>query len=261
MPTALEVLKHAEGTIVTARDGKERALTLLPPLTEDECRRLESQVPCAIPGEARALFRYARGFEAPNIFWKAAYGELAEIDLSGLDGGFGLVELCPHALSIAGDGCGNFWVIDLTADSKLWGPIFYACHDPPVIVYQTDCMSHFIEDVLKGCNPPWQSEIGDVHGRLTTRIWRENPGVLSFDECVDSPDADLRTFARSRDASYEFIDMRAPRLGDGFSWGRYGSKFVVKRFGEKRIFANQKKSRWQKFKEALKSREANRLRR
>jgi len=54
-------------------------------------------------------------------------------------------------------------------------------------------------------------------------------------------------FARSLDASCEFVDLRRPKLGDGFSWGRYGP--VVKRYGEKRIFANQiNKSRWQKFK-------------
>jgi hypothetical protein len=47
--------------------------------------------------------------------------------------------------------------------------------------------------------------------------------------------------------------LRFPKLGDGFSWGRYGRRFVVKRFSKKRIFANQiNKSSWQKFKDALK---------
>ena len=87
---------------------------------------------------------------------------------------------------------------------------------------------------------------------MADRIWRDNRGVLSFEECADSGDADLRTFAKSLDASYEFVDLRVPKLGDGFSWGGYGNRFVVKRFGDKRIFANQKKSRWQKFKDALK---------
>jgi len=64
-------------------------------------------------------------------------------------------------------------------------------------------------------------------------------------------------FARSLDASYEFVDLRTPKLGDGFSWGRCGRRFVVKRYGEKRIFVNQiNKSRWQKLKDALKMAES-----
>jgi hypothetical protein len=251
MTTALKIIKQADGTIFITREGKKQSLSLLPPLSGKDCGKLEISLPCPIPTEERELFQYARGFEVPNLL-KATHGALTEFDLSGVDGGFGLEEVFPHAFSVAGDGCGNFWVVDLTRESKSWEPIFFACHDPPVIVYQTDSLAHFIEDALKGGNPPWHSEIEDVHGTLTTRIWRENPGVLSFEECVDSTDADLRAFAQSLDASYEFVDLRAPKLGDGFSWGRYGNRFGVKRFGEKRIFANQKKSRWQKFKDAWK---------
>jgi hypothetical protein len=40
-----------------------------------------------------------------------------------------------------------------------------------------------------------------------------------------------------------------PGRGDRFSWGRYGSKFIVKRLG-KRIFANRKKTRFREFRDA-----------
>jgi hypothetical protein len=174
------------------------------------------------------------------------------MDLAGLPDGFGLEEVCPHALSIAGDECGNFWVVDLTSDSRSWAPIYYACHDAPVFVFQTDSLAHFIEESQRGVIAPWTSEIQDVHGKFSRQVWRTNSGVLSYEECANSSDADLREFANSLDATYEFVDLRSPKLGEGFSWGRYGRRFVVKRFGEKRIFANQKKSRWQRFKDALK---------
>jgi hypothetical protein len=251
MPSPIETLKGAEGTIFKDRDGSQQPLLLLPHLTDEEFRRLEASVPCPIPDEARELFRYARGFRVPNLIG-GPHKLLTEIDLSGLEAEFGLEQVFPHARSIAGDGCGNFWVIDLTSDSQSWGPVFYACHDAPVIVYQTDSLAHFIEEALRGGNSPWESEIADVNAALTSRIWRENPGVLSFEQCADSSDADLKEFAGSLDLTYEFVDLRAPKLGDGFSWGRYGSRSVVKRFGEKRIFANQRKSRWQRFKDAWK---------
>lgn len=244
MSTLLEILKNAAGTPLVNKAGVREEFRLLPSLIPEEFRELESAIPCPLSAEMKDVFAVTRGFEC---------GDLGLVDLSGLPGGFGLEEVCPHALSIAGDECGNFWVIDLTSDSRTWGPIYYACHDAPVFVYQTDSLAHFIEEALRGEIAPWKSEIWDVHDKFSHQIWRANPGVLSYEECAISSDVELREFARSLDPTYEFVDLRFPKLGDGFSWGRYGRRFVIKRFGEKRIFANQiNKSRWRKFRDALK---------
>ena len=149
MATPLQTLKTAEGTILRGRDGNQKPLSLLPPLTDEEFRRLEASIPCPVPEEARELLQYSRGLEGPSLL-RAPHRMLDRIDVSGLDGGFGLEEIFPHALSIAGDVCGNFWVIDLNSGSTSWGPIFYACHDAPVIAYQTDSLAHFIQEVLRG---------------------------------------------------------------------------------------------------------------
>ena len=98
-------------------------------------------------------------------------------------------ELFPHGLPLAHDGLGNSWIVDVTTESHSWGPIFCSSHDAPVIVYQTD-----------------------------------NPGVLSFSRCIHSSDPDLKTFAESLDETWQFVDLRKPVIGDGFSWGRYGPK-------------------------------------
>jgi cell wall assembly regulator SMI1 len=247
MPTLLETLKNAAGKTLINEDGIKEELTLLPPLNAEEFQALESDIPCRVPDEMRAFFAVTRGFEG---------GALETVDFSGSTdaGGFGLEEIFPHAIPIAHDGFGNYWVLDLTSTSDQWGPIFYACHDAPVIVFQTHSPAHFAQEAMRFYNSPWESEIDDVHGGLATRIWRENPGVLSFEECANSKNEDLRTFARSLDASYEFIDLRNPKLGDGFSWGRHGARTVNKRFGEKRIFAYQKKTKWERFRQFWKPR-------
>jgi hypothetical protein len=160
-------------------------------------------------------------------------------------------EIFPHAVTLAADGFGNFWVVDLTSESRAWAPIFYACHDPPVIVFQTDSLLDFVKEAIRFGNKPWKSEIDDVHEGLSTRIWRENPNVLSFDDCVHSGDPDLHTFAESLDQTWEFIDLRNPILGEGFAWGRYGAKTANRRFREKRVFACKKKSLGRRFLDAL----------
>jgi hypothetical protein len=76
----------------------------------------------------------------------------------------------PIRKTLATDGYGKSWIVDLTRESTSFGPIFYACHDAPVIVYQTDSLLHFVEEVVVSGNKPWKSEIVDVHETFTTRI-------------------------------------------------------------------------------------------
>jgi cell wall assembly regulator SMI1 len=223
----IEILKKAEGLKFTSEDGDADELALLPPLPPDEIDKLQAKLPCRIPEEIRELLSFCRGFD----------GVLEAIDFSGLSGGFGMEEILPHALPIAHDGFGNYWIIDLTKDSTTWGPIYFACHDAPVIVFQTDSLSHFIEEAFRLGNAPWKGEIDDVHEKHHHRIWKENPGTLTYEQCLSSGDADLAAFAESLGQKYLFIDMRNPKIGDGFSWGRYGAKTVNKRYGDKRIFA------------------------
>jgi hypothetical protein len=40
-----------------------------------------------------------------------------------------------YGLPIAADGYGYFWVVDLHPDTTTSGPIYFACHDAPVMLY------------------------------------------------------------------------------------------------------------------------------
>jgi hypothetical protein len=240
MNPIIDSLKRTEGTIFVNEDGYRDEFKLKPPLTEPGLLAFEASLPCPLPEEIRELLRFARGFD----------GVLDGIDFAD-SAGFGFEDIFPHAKSLATDGCGNFWIVDLTRESKSFGPIFYACHDASVIVYQTDSLLHFLREVVRFGNKPWKSEIDDVHEIFTTRIWRENPCVLSFAECVATGDADLKALAESLDETWEFADMRNPSFGDGYSWGRYGAKTLNRRYGDRRIFACQKRSVGRRFLDAL----------
>ena len=238
----IELLQGHLDTVFVNEDGIEEPFRLMPPLAGSELIELEHSLPCLLPDEIREVLKFARGFE----------GVLDGIDFAGTsDTGFGLEEIFPHPVPLAADGYGNYWFVDLTSTSPSWGPIFFACHDAPVIVYQCDSVLHFVEECIRFGNKPWRSEIDDVHETFTNRIWNENPGVLSFAEALSAGDADLAAFAGSLDESWQFVDLRNARLGDGFFWGRYGWRTKSKRFGEKRIFAYQVRTRWQRVRDAL----------
>jgi SMI1 / KNR4 family (SUKH-1) len=238
----VELLKASEGKLLVDEDGNHEHLRLLPPLSSAELQALANRIPCPVPQEVQELFSFSRGFKG---------GALAMVDFSGVGEGWQMEEILPHALPLAGDGFGNYWVVDLTSNSTTWGPIFYASHDAPVIVFQADNLQHFVSEVLKFSSEPRKSEIDDVHERLSRRIWSQNPGVLSRADSSARCDPELRQFAATLDDTWEFIDLRNAKLGDGFSWGLYGPRTANRRFGEKRIFARQKKSLGRRFIDAV----------
>lgn len=84
--------------------------------------------------------------------------------------------------------------------------------------------------------PPYTSLVDDVHEDRLFRVWRRNPGVMEYDECMQSTDFELQKFAQELDPSFQIIDMRKPEFGFGFSWGRYGPETVVRRHGDLAIF-------------------------
>ena len=71
-------------------------------------------------------------------------------------------------------------------------------------------------------------------------MWKTNPGVLSYEQCLRSVDPILSGFAHELDDSFQIIDLRGAKPGDGFSWGRYGPNTRIKRFRTHAVFAYQK---------------------
>jgi hypothetical protein len=240
MNSVIEFLKQTEGTVFINKDGLKDEFRLRPPLTEQELLAFQDQLPCPLPEETRELLKFARGFD--GVLEGIEFADTSE---------FGLEEILPHARALATDGFGNYWVVDLTKETTLFGPILYVCHDAPVVVFQTESLLHFVQEVVRFGNKPWKSEIDDVYETFSDRIWRENPCVLSFKQCFTSEDVELKAFAGSLDESWEFADLRNPKLGDGFSWGRYGPKTQNQRYGDSRIFACQKKNFGRRLLDAL----------
>ena len=165
-----DMLRSLAGLPLTDESGQAHVLELRPPATDAEIRRLEETLPAPLPEEMRAALGVTTGL---------ANGPLESFSLLDLEG-FGLEEAFPHAYSIAHDGYGNFWVLDLLPGDGAWGPVFYACHDPPVIGYQAETVEAFLGDVVAMWRPG-RSPVDRMHEEEVHRIWRENPGLLTPD--------------------------------------------------------------------------------
>lgn len=183
-------------------------MTPLPGLSEAEFAELASRVPTTPPEELKA----SRGVSLKE----------GVIDLAGVEGGQALDELFPHGLNIAVDAYGNSWCVDLGGPE--WGPVFYVCHDPPIVVYQAATGQEFVR-----------------RGQL--------PEVLECREKPAGDDAVTRAFAAELGEGWELVDLRDPQPGEGFCWGQHGPGTELRRCPQARIFARKrpaKKPFWKK---------------
>jgi cell wall assembly regulator SMI1 len=185
-----DMLRSLAGLQLTDEDGKVHLLELRPPATDAELRRLEETLPAPLPEGMRAVLAVSTGL---------AKGLLESFSLLDLEG-FGLEEAFPQAYSIAQDGYGNYWVLDLLPGDGAWGPVFYACHDPAVIGYQAETIEAFLADIVAMWRPG-RSRVDRMHEEEVHRIWREHPGLLTPDGAAGSDDPILAGFAATLPAA------------------------------------------------------------
>lgn len=181
--TPVELVREASNRPLVTEDGDPVSLELRPPPSQAEIAALEARLPCPLPSEVRELLAFCRGFRG---------GAADFVDFTGQECMFEYEPAFPHGLPIAADGFGNFWVVDLLPTSRAWGPIYFACHDAPVILYQSPSLEHFLAELFKCSIPPHKGLVDDVHEDRLFDVWRKNPGVMSRDECVRSGDPDLK---------------------------------------------------------------------
>jgi SMI1/KNR4 family protein SUKH-1 len=217
-------LRSLAGLRLTDDDGDEHVLELLPPASDAELRAVEAAITGPLPAEIQDTLRVSKGL---------AKGPLESFSLVDLEG-FGLEEAFPNAYSIAHDGFGNYWVLDLLPGSTAWGPVFYACHDPPVIAFQAPTIEQFLLDAVAIWRSGPRSPVDVVREDVVHRIWRDSSEPREPDAAGD---AALRAFADELPPGAVIADLRQPVVGDGFAWGRFGPRTTIRRAGEEHIWA------------------------
>lgn len=187
---------------------------------------VERRLGVPLPADLRTLLGVCHGVR--GLAW--------EIDFTG-SLSFEMTALFPHGLPIVGDHAGNFWVVDCTATPEAEAAIFFACHDPPVMLWQCRGMATLLRELRRTFTTAEPSSLDDVHEDRLHRVWATNPGILDRRAALDGPDETLRTFARSLTDGWSIVDLRAAAPGMGFSWGRHGSRTRLVRDGDHRVFA------------------------
>jgi cell wall assembly regulator SMI1 len=230
--TAIEQIAAARQTKLVDEDGNPVTIKLEAPRTSEEINTIETKVGLTLPEELRMVLAFCSGID----------GCLQDIDFTGASMAFACEEIFPNGLPIAADGCGNFWVLDITPQTTRTAPVFFACHDAPVILYQSADLASFLAEVFRMNAPSRKSLLEEVQSDRLFKVWRNNPGVIDQRTASLSSDPALRSFAAALPGQFQIIDLRNVDPGMGFSWGRYGPRTEVRRHGYERIFGYAKPS-------------------
>jgi len=209
-------------------DGEPVRLDLLPPAgqgTVDGLRDRYGALGAALPAELVRLLGLTSGAEA-----------LLDLDLTGERHSIEVAELLPAGHPVAADGFGNFWLLDLTPDTVETAPVFFACHDAPVLLYQAASLGDFLDQALGALEPRRDTTIDDVHEDRLFEVGRRAPQSMPWRAAMTSDDQALRDFAASLDESWTVVDLRRRDVGMGVAWGAHGARTRLARHGWERVF-------------------------
>ncbi len=210
----------------------------MPGLSEDEITRFAEKLPGPLPDDVRELLKFSAGFSFPLGFLRE---EIGTVQFQGTNQFAFPDATIPCAIDLLGDGCGNFWVVDVDGKSGNWGPVYFACHDPAVVVVQAEDLAQFLVQTLdpSGSNPP--DALKHVAREAVMKIWQEDPWLVPVSEARESGDETVSNFTKQLPETFYVADLRSKKIGSGFSWG-LSPNFEVRRAGTESIFAVQRKA-------------------
>ncbi len=197
----------------TSEDGDEYQIELKPGLSEQEVEDFEKLLPTKqIPKDHKELLQFTSGFDF--------YG-IDEVSFDAI-GQFGFEEFFPNSIQLAGDGFGNFWILDIYSTGE-FGNVFYVCHDPPVIVKHSENILQFIQHIDEYGSDHDGSNLNIIHEETVFDIWEKNNGFTELSLCRESDDPILKEFALSLPDNFVIADLRNKNNKAGFAWGKFGA--------------------------------------
>ncbi|GAB2457795.1 hypothetical protein GCM10011375_06720 [Hymenobacter qilianensis] len=211
MSQLIKQLQLLEADRFVSEDDEEYQVQLLPGLTDEQVRAFAESMPQGrLSADIQELLLFTRGFE---------FSPLEEILFDAFNQ-FGLEELFPNSIQLAGDGFGNFWILDINQTGQ-WGSVFYVCHDPAVIIRQSTDLCEFLRHIQEFGKLGADSWLDQVHGQISSSIWLErktSKGMTRAQVAKVSSDAVVRQFSSTVPADYLIADLRVDSPILGFAW-------------------------------------------
>ena len=231
--TNIEIIKRLKTSTFEDEDGGNYTLDFARGLTEDELKFLKTKFPAnRIADELLEILRETRGWDGYGL--DSAYFD--SIDE------FGFTELVPHSITLGHDGFGNCWVLEIKDNGDL-GKIYYACHDPAVLVIYCDTLNEFFKSLEEFYKNPGNNYLNDVHEKVVMDIWSTNPNTVDIADFRKGNNEFSVFLNEFTDNNWVVADLRQKTKKDGFAWGRFGSNQFTKRHPKELVWVIKKKKK------------------
>ena len=210
-----------------SEDGDLYKVELLDGMTNEEITEYKKQLPNNfLPTEIEELLKFSKGFE---------FFGLEEVRFDSF-GHFGFEEMFPNSIQLAGDGFGNFWILDIDTNGN-WNSVYYVCHDPAVIVKHSEDLSQFIEQIDEFGKKGNESTLDIIHEQTVMEIWTEKVGIMEKNE----KDYDFENKKIEFPEMFLIADLTNEPIKTGFPWGKSGANTKIIRPTDKPIWIVEKK--------------------
>ncbi|MDR2921108.1 MAG: SMI1/KNR4 family protein [Tannerella sp.] len=227
--TPLEKLKSIVEKEYESEDGDLYEVELLDGMSDEEIADFKQQLPNQyMPSEIEELLKYTRGFEFDGL-------EEVRFDTFGY---FGFEELLPYSIELAGDGFGNFWVLDIDSGGQ-WNSVYYVCHAPAVVVKHSENLAEFIEHVDEFGEKGSASNLDQIHEETVMNIWQDKNEMPEDEE----KDYDLSAIHHELPEMFMIADLTNKPIKTGFAWGKSGPKAKIIRLSDQPIWIVEKKEK------------------
>jgi hypothetical protein len=223
----LEKLKSILGHEYESEDGELYKVNLLSGMSEQEIDEFKKLLPNNfLPIEVEELLKFSRGFE---------YYGLEEVRFDSF-GDFGFEEMFPYSVQLAGDGFGNFWILDVDSKGN-WSEVYYVCHDPAVVVKHSQSLSEFIGHVDEFGKKGSDSNLDTIHEKTVMDIWTSKVGIMEENE----RDYNFPNSIKNQlPEMFLVADLEHEPIKIGFAWGKYEANSKIIRVGDKPIWVVEK---------------------
>ncbi|HLP83261.1 MAG TPA: hypothetical protein VK157_02840 [Phycisphaerales bacterium] len=127
--------------------------------------------------------------------------------------------LAPRCLELA-DYDGNAFIAEVNADAAT-SPVWYACHDPEVLVLQARSLAEFLDRVIDFFRPQRRYEHSAYGPDLNQRVWavhEQPPCGQQVDEARASADEAVAKFAATLPPHAVVFDFRGLHVGEGVAY-------------------------------------------
>jgi hypothetical protein len=198
-------------------------------MDEEEINSYKEMFPGGyIPPEIVELLNYSRGFE---------FSPLDEVRFDTY-GQFGFEEMFPHSVPLAGDGFGNFWIIDIDTKGN-WNSVYYVCHDPAVIVKHSENLSEFIEHIDEFGKKGNESNLDMIHEKIVFDIWNTKSNLKE----TNTEELDLKDKMIDITEPFYLASLKEKPIKTGFSWGVSGPNTKIMRLNDDPVWILEKKTK------------------